>query len=330
MQKNNKLKNNGVTLFFYIAALPFFYSCKKLDLKRELAVSSDSVTVSGTKVIAAGTVIDLGENGVTGHGHCWSATPNPTIDSNKTSLGSATNTGAYSSEIDNLTSGTWHIRAYITDGSEVRYGDDASITVSFFACGAIFVDSRDGKSYKTVLIGTQCWMAENLNYGTQISSGSPGDDQTDNSTTEKYCYDNTGLECDGGGGLYQWGEAMQYGASGSRGICPDGWHIPTDDEWRTLEKSLGMTQVTADSTGWRGPDLFSQLVSGGSSGFNLGPAGYRKSDGSFEGNPSYVYFWTSDENGTQAWCRGFADSLVTAYRNTVSKQYGFCVRCVKD
>ncbi len=325
------MKNTGITLFFYIAALPFFYSCKKLDLKRELAVSTDSVIVAGTKVIAAGTVIDLGKNGVTGHGHCWSATPDPTINSNKTSLGATANTGAYSSEIEGLTSGTWHIRAYITDGSEVRYGADTSITVSFFTCGAELLDSRDGKSYQTVLIGTQCWMAENLNYGGQINSNGPGDDQTDNPVVEKYCYDNLITNCTVDGGLYQWDEAMQYAdVEGARGICPAGWHIPTDDEWRTLEKFLGMTQISADSMNWRGADVGTKLKTGGASGFNVFGTGFRKVDGMFYNKSQFAYYWSSSDNGTQAWCRGFSDSLETVYRNTVDRSYGFCVRCVKD
>jgi len=89
-----------------------------------------------------------------------------------------------------------------------------------------FTDARDGKTYNTVLIGTQCWMRENLNIGTRIDGSQ---NQTDNGTIEKYCYDDLESNCDIYGGLYQWDEAMQYVTTqGVQGICPAGWHLPTD------------------------------------------------------------------------------------------------------
>lgn len=91
-----------------------------------------------------------------------------------------------------------------------------SITV--WSCGYSIIDSRDGQTYNTVLIGTQCWMAENLNIGTMINGSS---DQTDNATIEKYCYNNKTANCDTYGGLYQWTEMMQYVMTeGAQGICP--------------------------------------------------------------------------------------------------------------
>ena len=174
-------------------------------------------------------------------------------------------------------------------------------------------------------------MAENLETGLMISSGGSSDNQIDNSVIEKYCYDNFSTYCTNDGGLYQWGEAMQYDAmEGTQGICPAGWHIPTDDEWKTMEKYLGMTQESADSMNWRGTDQGSRLKTGGASGFDVSVTGFRKADGMFYDNPQFAYYWSSSSNGTQAWCRGFSDSLETVYRNTVNKNYGFCVRCVKD
>lgn len=95
----------------------------------------------------------------------------------------------------------------------------------------------EGQSYKIVRIGTQTWMAENLNVGVKIDYHR---DQTNNDTIEKYCYANKVDTCDEYGGLYQWNEMMQYNPSDdrttgtTRGICPIGWHIPTQSEWMTL------------------------------------------------------------------------------------------------
>ena len=308
--------------------------CKKLDLKREIAVTTDTITVSNTIVTANGTVIDLGKGNIPNHGHCWSTSTNPTIDDDTTSLGAVSQTAVFSSDITNLiTDTTYYIRAYATDGSFVKYGIEKSfmITAVEFLCGTVLIDERDGKSYNTVLIGTQCWMAENLKTGSIISSGGSSDNQINNSVIEKFCYDNGPASCNDDGGLYQWNEAMQYSTTeGAQGICPSGWHIPTDDEWKTLEMYLSMSQLSADSSGWRGTDQGTQLIVGGSAGFNVGPAGFRKADGSFEGNPGYAYYWTSTSKGVEGLSRGLSDSLETVYRNTVNKSYGFCVRCVKD
>ncbi|MCK5838660.1 MAG: hypothetical protein KAG99_02370, partial [Bacteroidales bacterium] len=85
----------------------------------------------------------------------------------------------------------------------------------------------EGQTYSIVAIGTQCWMAENLNVGTRIDGV---DEQTDNPTLEKYCYNDLESNCDIYGGLYQWNEMMQYVTTeGAQGICPSGWHIPTDE-----------------------------------------------------------------------------------------------------
>lgn len=88
---------------------------------------------------------------------------------------------------------------------------------------------------ESVQIGTQVWMKQNLNVGTMISGGVP---QANNGTVEKYCYDNIESNCAIYGGLYQWDEAMQY-ATAPQGICPNGWHIPTVEDYQTLYEYLG-------------------------------------------------------------------------------------------
>ena len=108
---------------------------------------------------------------------------------------------------------------------------EADVIIPFsdtFTCGSSFTDGRDGKTYTSVQIGTQCWMKENLNVGTRINGSS---NQTNNGVVEKYCFNNLESNCDVYGGLYQWNELMQYvSTQGVKGICPLDWHIPTDQE----------------------------------------------------------------------------------------------------
>jgi len=130
---------------------------------------------------------------------------------------------------------------------------------SGFNCGdPIFYE---GQTYNTTLIVSQCWMARNLNVGTMIDGAS---DQTDNDTIEKYCYNNETDSCDTYGGLYQWGEIMHYtNTSGTQGICPDGWHIPTHTEWRyaTLHSGGGNLKEEG-TTHWLSPNTGATNVTG--------------------------------------------------------------------
>jgi len=317
-------------LIVIVSGLLFFFSCKKLDLKKQTALTTDEVSVSGNNtVIATGTIIDLGEGNITDHGHCWSASAEPTVSDNKFSLGVPSATGSFSSTITGLSSGTWYIRAFAVDGANVLYGDVINFSITGWVCGSTLTDNRDGRTYSTVLIGSQCWMAQNLNVGSVINSNSTSDDQTDNSIIEKYCYSNDSSTCTDDGGLYQWDEAMQYNASG-QGICPEGWHIPTDNEWKSMEVYLGMAQASVDSFNYRGTDEGKQIKLLGSTGFEASGTGYRKLDGNFYGSPQYAYFWTTTDNGTQAWTRGVKDVETRIYRNTINKSYGLCIRCLKN
>ncbi len=224
-------------------------------------------------------------------------------------------------------------------------------TVNIFAqfnCGDILTDERDGKEYATVLIGEQCWMAENLNIGTMLTQ-SGSNHQTDNSTIEKYCYNNNEAECDDYGGLYQWHEMMQYQTEeSSQGICPDGWHLPSDVEWMQMEMELGMSEEDANETGSeRGTDEGIQLQVDGGSGFDalFGGIWYQDLDFVYnEGFPSvspygsdyyWTYFWsttpgTYTDNYYYRNVCSRIDQLPTINRWQVDWNFGYSVRCLAD
>ena len=208
-------------------------------------------------------------------------------------------------------------------------------------CGDILIDSRDGQQYETVEIGDQCWMAENLNIGERIEGT---EEMPDNGTIEKYCYNNSDAQCDTYGGLYQWNEMMQYTTTaGVQGICPDGWHLPTDAEWCTLEQEVDPT-ITCSSTGLRGIDGGGKLKETGtthwnspntsatnSSGFMALPGGYRDTNGSFYSQGDYGFWWSSSEfDASNAWRRYLYYNNAQVSRNNNPKSLGFSARCLQD
>jgi uncharacterized protein (TIGR02145 family) len=202
---------------------------------------------------------------------------------------------------------------------------------------------QDGNVYKTITIGTQTWMAENLRT-TKYRDGSVIPNITDstawtNLTTGAYCNYNNTKNADTiatYGRLYNW-----YAATDSRNIAPSGWHVPTDTEWKTLEMFLGMTQTQADETGWRGTDQGNQLKETGdthwyggtnSSGFSALPGGYRSYDyGTFYFLKYSGLWWSATElNWAYAWFRTLVSSIGNDYRRFHDKKDGFSVRCLRD
>jgi len=214
-----------------------------------------------------------------------------------------------------------------------------------FVCGNSFADSRDGKVYATMLIGTQCWMKENLNVGERINGTVA---QENNSNIEKYCNSDNDANCTTYGGLYQWDEMMQYSTTpGVQGICPSGWHLPTTSEWSTLTsyvssqstylcnsnssyiaKSLAATTnwITATGTCFIGENL----AANNATGFTVLPGGNREPVGTFN-VPGYDgRFWSSSENSANAVGLNMSNgSAVVSYIIYV-KGMGSSVRCVKD
>jgi len=187
-----------------------------------------------------------------------------------------------------------------------------------FTCGAVFTDVRDNKTYPTVLIGTQCWMAANLDYGNQIPRSLP---MRDNCIPEKYCFNNNPEPCAPGTVLYQWDELLVYeGAEGAQGLCPPGWHVPLESEWNLLFSQF----ITSGFAG-------SPLKYSGYSGFNalLSGAGFMNKSWNFDGFATL--FWTSTSRSSiKAWAHGFNDPDPSVSRYPSLKTNAFSVRCIKD
>ncbi len=209
------------------------------------------------------------------------------------------------------------------DGVDWKLAGDGGTPA--FACGDT-VD-YEGQTYDTVEIGTQCWFAENLNVGTMINGTT---EPTNDSTIQKWCYDNSETNCTNEGALYNWNEMMAYTTTeGTQGICPSGWHVPADAEWKTLVESQS-TLGCESSTGWECDPAGTSLKSGGSSNFNGVLGGYRHTNGSFYVQGTNAGLWSSSESGASAWRRNLNSSNSTVGRGADDKALGFSVRCLQD
>jgi uncharacterized protein (TIGR02145 family) len=197
-------------------------------------------------------------------------------------------------------------------------------------CG-IVIDPRDGNTYNTVQIGNQCWMSQNLNIGMKI----PGNvNQINNSIIEKYCISDLESNCDEYGGLYQWDEAMQYSTSpGVQGICPTGWHLPTNEEWITLSTFLGGGLYSGGKLKEAGYAHWAPPNTGAtnSSGFTALPGGYRTILGNLGGLCSHATFWSSSQGSVQtAWGQYLYNTQGNVHWDYYEKTRGFSVRCIHD
>jgi uncharacterized protein (TIGR02145 family) len=201
----------------------------------------------------------------------------------------------------------------------------------------------EGQKYNTVKIGHQCWFKENLNVGTYITTLNY---MHNNGVLEKYCYDNNQSNCDIYGGLYQWNEIMQYNPLNERGICPTGWHIATDLDWKILEGTvdslynIGSTEWNKMDE-WRGYDIGIKLkaetnwISSGNSFDNVGftalPGGFAYSNLEFVSLEEEGRWWTSTKEGSSSpILRALKYNSSQSQRTIIANNMPCSVRCVKD
>jgi uncharacterized protein (TIGR02145 family) len=237
------------------------------------------------------------------------------------------------------------------DGSKttIQISDIKSIT--FEEAGTI-TDTRDGKVYKTAKIGLNTWMTENLAYLPSVNVMNAGSE----TSAYYYVYGYNGTDVNAAksnpnyskyGVLYNWPAAMAGALSSDkvpsavRGVCPAGWHLPSNAEWKQLEMALGMSSSVVDVPGWRGTDQGVQMKSTtlwnsngngtNSSGFNGLPGGYHDNLGNFDNAGYYGSWWTSTESGSSlAWGRYLSYDKNNVNLVSYFKSGGFSVRCVKD
>jgi uncharacterized protein (TIGR02145 family) len=218
--------------------------------------------------------------------------------------------------------------------------EDGSCFYGPAQCGGQSTVTFDGHTYNLVGIGTQCWFKENLrsdNYrnGDAIPGNLSNSSWQNTTTGAQAIHSSNVLNSAVHGRLYNW-----FAVNDVRGLCPTGFHVPSDAEWITLELALGMTPAQANGWDWRGTDQGTQLKSSPTDSlqwngtnaylFSALPAGYRDHFGNFLYFDSSCDMWTSNSDMTTAFSRVIKSAETRVYRGISSKRYGFSVRCLRD
>ena len=211
----------------------------------------------------------------------------------------------YSINVDNV------FMIKYSDGSKDVFSNSSTENIKDIMTDTI-KDSRDGKKYKIIKIGDQWWMAENLRYETERCQ----------------CYDNKPENCKECGYYYIYKEAIK--------ACPEGWHLPTDNDWMELEIEMGMSSVEVRKSGWRGtsPGQAPKLLYGGQSGLDLFLCGIMYLHVTSSRNSYYknkeAYYWTSTgKTGYTSWIRHFK-LRNSIDRSATEKTDMIPVRCIKS
>lgn len=309
-----------------------------------------TLTVTNVEQFSArcgGLIGSDGGETVTARGVCWSTNETPTINDKKTTDGAGA--GDFSSLMLQLDPNTqYFVRAYATNSNGTAYGSTMSFTTAPAQNMGSFTDPRDGNTYRTATIGNQTWMAENLRYLPNISS--PGANSV--SSPHYFVYDYSGSSVTEAkatynyqfyGVIYNWPAAMAGSSSsasnpsGVQGVCPNGWHLPSEDEWDEMITCLGGSSDASKKlkeTGTVHWNTSAQSITNESS-FTARPGGfYAPSNAYFFDLGDVGEWWTSTEyqwDNTEVIYYEIRSSVNSSVRTYLTfKNIGLCVRCVKD
>jgi uncharacterized protein (TIGR02145 family) len=315
------------------------------DQPLPLLTTTEVSNITQTDASSGGNISENSDITIGQYGVCWSTSENPTVSDRHTQQGSGA--GTFTSQISGLTPSTkYYVRAYASNvNGGIGYGNQVSFTTlttspSVFNPDLTYgtVTDVEGNVYKTIQIGTQLWMAENLRT-TTYNDNTPIPLVTDDVlwsslSTFGYCWllNNSDAYKNTYGGLYNW-----YAINTNK-LCPSGFHIPTDDEWSALALTLGGDSIAGarlketGTTHWLTPNIGAT----NESGFTGLPGGIRSDDsygtyGIFDYSNQLGFYWTSSQyDNINAWCRITNSNDGNLNRDNRHKSGGFSVRCLSD
>ena len=306
-------------------------------------------TITSTTAVTGGNITDDGGAAVTARGVCWGTSHNPTTLGNHTNYGEGM--GGFTSSLTGLTAGTtYFVRAYATNSNGTKYGDEVSFSTPLpFTCGTNTVTDYDNNVYNTVQIGEQCWMKENMR-ATHYSNGTAIIDSISQISSAPRAYYDAG-HATNYGYLYNWSAAKGVGvdavSANNQGICPTGWHVPSDGEWTELTQYVGsqsnflcnnnseyVAKALASTTGWiswvNECAVGDTPSSNNATGFSALPAGLC-ANSSFNDSGSAAFFWsTTAALSGFYWYRALYTDFGYVSRNNGNRNRGHSVRCLRD
>ncbi len=317
-----------------------------LDYTLPVVTTGDVSNISYTTAICGGNVTDDGGSPSTVYGICYSTSPNPTVSDAHTICG--TGIGTFSDTLIALNfNTTYYVRAYAENPAGTSYGEQKSFTTQDYYTT---LTDFDGNTYGAVLIGSQVWMAENLKVthypdGTEIphiTNDTVWMDLPDNNTDGAYCYynNNENNEADIYGALYTYAAAIAedwtHDLNSGQGICPDGWHLPTQAEWQELIDYLGGSDIAGGKLKEAGTTHWNSSNEGATneSGFTALPSGTRNGyhTGLYNDLGNNCYLWSATESSIniKAYQLELSNNNQTAALTDYWKSHGLSVRCIKD
>ncbi len=305
------------------------------DESTSIQISTNAVSsITAVSAQSGGSITSDGGSAVIARGVCWNSYGSPSTGDYKTEDGSGT--GEFTSNLTGLLPNTtYYVRSYAINANGTIYGNEVSfntLTVQFGSLSDI-----DGNQYKTVIIGDQTWMAENLkttrfvngeaipdisdypDWSNYASLGLPASCQVENNAVNQAVY----------GRFYNW-----YAVNDSRKLCPEGWKIPSKDEWISLMNNLGGAALAGGRLKEAGTDHWAAPNTGATndSYFSAQPAGDRQENGYFYSYGYRAYFWTSLEYDLSKAYMVYLDNESSSfyYDYIPAKGNGISVRCIKD
>jgi uncharacterized protein (TIGR02145 family) len=294
------------------------------------SVSTSTInSITKTTADVGGIVTGVGGSEVIDRGVFWGQSQNPDLTGTKIPIGNGA--GSFSATLSGLSPlTTYYVKAYATNSAGTAYGNEIKFRTIGGEVGS--VTDFEGNIYKTVVIGSQTWMAENLrtvkfNDGTNIPI-IPSMYDWQPLTTPGCCWNNSGT---GYGVFYNW-YSLETASNGGKNVCPEGWHIPSDVDWNILSEYLGGDFVAGGKLKEEGTSHWSipNSATTNESGFTALPGGMRNSIGVVSGGGLFGYWWTLSEDGV-----GSAWNRTLSHMNSISrlselKNSGLSVRCLKD
>jgi uncharacterized protein (TIGR02145 family) len=339
---NTRLKTHISSKYFVIIILikiTIFSGCKPENNNIIPSVTTTEITeIRDTSAVVNGNISSEESAAIFDRGFVWSTSETPTINDLKETVGSGN--GNFSSFIGELQPGTvYYTCAYAKTDDDIYYGNILSFrTFDTTGTTSTYTDYRDGITYPTITLGYQVWMTGNLKYLPSVC----GIESVSGSSPKYYVYDYNGTDTAEAKTLDSYvNYGVLYNWTAAQISCPEGWHLPTDADWRKLEMFLGMSYQDATDSGLRGNNEGGQLKaltnwnnpnSGAtnSTGFSALPGGSFCDDNSFNDIGNNAYWWTASDNGVKALYRFLSYDNAKIGRLDKASGNALSVRCVKD